>query len=202
MVGVIDYRAGNLASVQNALTFLQADFRMIQDDDLSGCDTLILPGVGAFGPAAEALRQGGQAQALRDAVARGVPLLGICLGMQLFFEGSQESPGVPGLGLLPGQVERIVPGVGCKIPQIGWNPLNHTGGELFQGVGEQPAFYFVHSYHANAKPGHIIATVQYGVETVTAMVADGPLLGAQCHPERSGRIGLRWLENFLRRTTC
>ena len=160
-------------------------------------DKVILPGVGAFGDAMENLRRFGLVEPIRQVVEKGTPFLGICLGMQLLFESSEESPGVEGLSLLPGKILRIPPQEGLKIPHMGWNSLQvRPGARLFRGLPEEPYFYFVHSYYLKAGEEAIVAaTTQYGVE-IHASVERGNLFGCQFHPEKSSAVGRTILKNF------
>nr|MDD6336155.1 imidazole glycerol phosphate synthase subunit HisH [bacterium] len=199
MVAVIDYGAGNLASVGNALKHLGAPYRLVsQPGDLSGATRIILPGVGAFGDAAHKLALHGMDKALIHAAHSGVPLLGICLGMQLMFEDSQESPGVPGLGLFAGHIAKIPSAPGLKIPHMGWNTLDIIGHPpVYRGIPPGSSVYFVHSYHAIPDdPAIVLATAAYD-GPVTAAVGRGNIIGMQYHPEKSGKAGLAMLQNFL-----
>ncbi len=198
MIAVLDYGAGNLQSVLKALRFIGCDAQVTADADvLKGAAAAVLPGVGAFGDAMQCLRNSGLVRPVLDFVGTGRPFLGICLGLQLLFEGSEEAPGVPGLGVLKGKIYRIPDAPGLKIPHIGWNSLdlNDRGG-LFQGLEEHPYVYFVHSYYLKADDrGIVTATAEYGV-TIDASVRRGNLFATQFHPEKSGKTGLRMLQNF------
>ncbi len=200
MIVVIDYGVGNLFSVEKAFQALKADVVVTSDVSLiSSADKLVLPGVGAFGDCMKNLAESGVIPAFLKKVREGVPVLGICVGLQILFEGSEESPGVEGLGLLPGTVQRInAPGL--KIPHMGWNSLTvrheRDKSGLFHGLSEEPYVYFVHSYHAVPRDeGCILATAEYG-GTLTAAVAKDNLMATQFHPEKSGDVGLKILENF------
>ena len=198
MITVIDYDAGNLKSVEKALLYLGESPVVTRDPQkILAAEKLILPGVGAFGDAMENLRRFGLVEPIRQAVEKGTPFLGICLGMQLLFESSEESPGVEGLSLLPGKILRIPPQEGLKIPHMGWNSLKvRTGARLFQGLPEEPYVYFVHSYYLRAEEEEIVAaTTRYSVE-IHASVEQGNLFGCQFHPEKSSRTGLAILKNF------
>ncbi len=198
MITVIDYDAGNLRSVEKALLYLGETPVVTRDpQEIFAAEKLILPGVGAFGDAMENLRRFGLAEPIRRAVGRGTPLLGICLGMQLLFESSEESPGVEGLSLLSGKILRIPPQEGLKIPHMGWNSLTvRPGARLFQGLPKEPYVYFVHSYYLRAgKEEMVAATTRYSVE-IHASVEQGNLFGCQFHPEKSSRVGLAILKNF------
>lgn len=204
MVAIIDYDAGNIKSVENAVRFLGHEVRVTSDaEQILGADHIILPGVGAFGDAMGRLRSRGLEQAVREAVKKEIPFLGICLGLQLLFEESEESPGVRGLSLLPGRIRRIPEGDGRKVPQIGWNDLSFPkrtdqgGSRLFKGLEEGSYVYFVHSYYLQAANlSDVAATTRYGV-TIHAAVERGNLFACQFHPEKSERVGMRILENFL-----
>ncbi|WP_337310173.1 imidazole glycerol phosphate synthase subunit HisH [Candidatus Aeolococcus gillhamiae] len=199
-VGICDYGVGNLRSVERALRACGAD-PVISDDPerLAGCDGVVLPGVGAFAVAAGALRERGMDAMIREMVARGRPLLGVCLGFQLLFDESDEGEGGAGLALLPGQVRRIDPSRG-KVPQIGWNRLAMTrSSTLLDGVADGEYMYFVHAYAVT--PGQrtdVVATTDYGGELV-AVVEHDNVHGAQFHPEKSGSAGLRVYANFAAR---
>ena len=195
-IAIVDYGAGNLMSVQNTLDFLGCDSRIADTaaaiEDAAG---VILPGVGAFPDAMDALHASGLTPAVRKA-AEGKPFLGICLGLQILFEESEESPGVKGLGLLRGRVLRLPKESGLKIPHIGWNSLSvGKPGGLFAGVEGEPYVYFVHSYYLRAEEDVVTATAEYGT-TIHAAVQKGNLLACQFHPEKSGQVGLSLLENF------
>jgi glutamine amidotransferase len=199
VIAVLDYGIGNLRSAEKALQRLGADARLVTDpDEAAAADGLVLPGVGAFGSCMKALVHSGLDRAIRAAVAAGVPFLGICVGMQLLYEGSDESPHVDGLGLLPGVVRRL--GEGVKRPQMQWNRLDIVvpgpllRGPAFEGPGADPWVYFVHSYMAPLDD-RVVATCDYG-GPVTAVVARDRLWATQFHPEKSGPTGLALLGNF------
>ena len=199
MVAIIDYDAGNLKSVENAVRFLGHEAVVTADSaEILRADHIILPGVGAFGDAMQRLRGRGLVETIRTAVENGTPFLGICLGLQLLFEESEESPGVPGLSLLPGRIRRIPEGEGRKIPQIGWNDLSFPGkSRLFEGLPEGCFVYFVHSYYLEAgDPSDVAARTWYGVG-IDAAVEHGNLFACQFHPEKSERVGMQILRNFL-----
>ena len=198
MIAVIDYGAGNLLNVVNAFRHLGRDVAVTADPaGLRQADAAVLPGVGAFGDAMGCLERSGMVGPTLDFIRSGRPFLGICLGMQLLFESSGESPGARGLGVLPGGILRIPDAPGLKIPHIGWNSLNlKRKGGLFAGTGENPYVYFVHSYYLKTGDrGIVTATADYGVE-LDAAVQSGNVFAVQFHPEKSGRTGLRMLENF------
>jgi len=199
MIAVIDYDAGNIKSVEKALLALGQDVCVTQDEDcLLGADGVILPGVGAFGDAMEKLHTYGLAEVIRKCVDKGTPFLGICLGLQLLFEGSEESPGVEGLGLLKGRIMRLPSGEGLKVPHIGWNNLHFPRrGRLFDGIPEGAYVYFVHSYYLQAEDeGVVTATTEYGVK-IHASVEKGNVFACQFHPEKSSAVGMRVLRNFV-----
>ena len=198
MIAIIDYDAGNLKSVQKALAFLGEESRITRDyREILAADKVILPGVGAFGEAMGQLRRYGLEQVIREAVAQETPLLGICLGLQLLFEGSEESGGVGGLHILDGQILRIPDKEGLKIPHIGWNSLHlQNGGRMFAGGGEGAFVYFVHSYYLKAADEGIVkASTEYGTE-IHASVEQGNVFACQFHPEKSSGVGLQILKNF------
>lgn len=197
MISIIDYGAGNLQSVEKALRHIGCRCSVTADPaKLRQAQAAVLPGVGAFGDAMASLRARGLEGPIREFIATGKPFLGICLGLQLLFESSEESPGVAGLGLLKGKILRLPAGNGLKIPHIGWNSLSlQKPGGLFAGVEGEPYVYFVHSYYLQAEEDVVTATAEYGA-TIHAAVQKGNLLACQFHPEKSGGVGLRLLENF------
>lgn len=195
---VIDYGVGNLGNVVRALQRLGAEVQLSErPEDLDGVEKIVLPGVGAFGDGMAGLAARGWVEPLRQAVAAGIPLLGICLGMQLLFEESEEMGRHRGLGLLRGRVRRFPPTAG-KVPQIGWNRLEHSGGHpLLAGIPNGAYVYFVHGYYCEPEdPADVIATTVYGIR-YASMVARGPIMGVQFHPEKSHRVGAQILRNFL-----
>jgi glutamine amidotransferase len=198
-IAVLDYGIGNLASAHKALVHLGADARLVTDpDDAAGAAGVVLPGVGAFGRCAQALRRTGLVEAVDAALGRAVPFLGICIGFQLLYAGSEESPDTPGLGVLDGVVRTLAPGV--KRPQMQWNQLlgrPGTDSGLLRGLPEKPWVYFVHSYAPEASDD-VVATCDYGGEVVAA-AERGPVWGTQFHPEKSGAMGLAILANFVAR---
>ncbi len=195
MIAVLDYGIGNLRSAEKALQHVGADARLVTDPDLAAAaDAMVLPGVGAFGRCMEALRASGLDRVALDAVAAGKPFLGICVGMQMLYEGSDESPGVPGLGLVPGVVRLLAGQV--KRPQMQWNVLSVRRPEcpLLAGLEAEPWVYFVHSY-AGPAGDEVVATCDYG-GPVTAAIGRDRLWATQFHPEKSGPAGLKILANF------
>lgn len=198
MIAIIDYDAGNLKSVEKALFFLGQECVVTRDPEtILGADKVILPGVGAFGDAMEKLHRFGLVDVIRQVTAAGTPFLGICLGLQLLFRSSDESPGVEGLGVLDGEIVSIPPKEGYKIPHMGWNSLKiREGAGLFQGIGQDPYVYFVHSYYLKADhPEDVAATTEY-IVPIHASVEHGNVFACQFHPEKSGDIGLQILKNF------
>lgn len=198
MIAIIDYGAGNLQSVVKAFHFIGCDIAIASSkQELMAADAAILPGVGAFGDAMSCLRNSGLVQPVIDFIHTGKPFLGICLGLQLLFEGSEESPDVPGLGILHGTISKIPADCGLKVPHIGWNSLDmkkHDG--LFKGIQPNSYVYFVHSYYLKAKNRDEVAAVTtYGVD-IDASVQKGNLFATQFHPEKSGEVGLKMLRNF------
>ena len=199
MVAIIDYDAGNIRSVEKAVRYLGKEVTVTSDPGkILAADRVILPGVGAFGDAMKRLHAMGLVEVIRQVAERGTPFLGICLGLQLLFEKSEESPGVPGLGLLRGEILRLPELPGLKVPHIGWNSLKYPNpGRLFRGIPEDSYVYFVHSYYLRAQDeGIVTATTEYGT-LVHASVESGNLFACQFHPEKSSETGLTILENFL-----
>ena len=198
MIAVVDYGAGNVRSVLHALEHIGAPALLTHEArEISRADAVILPGVGAFGDAMEQLRAGGTDRALADFVASGRPFLGICIGEQLLFDRSEESPGSPGLSWLSGAVRRIPAGPGRKVPHMGWNEIEILRDDpLFAGLPVHPYFYFVHSYYVDAQDKSLVlARVRYGADMDVA-VRRGSLCAVQFHPEKSGETGLVLLKNF------
>jgi len=195
MITIIDYGAGNLRSVEKAIQFLGYDAQVTDDlKIIEQAEKLILPGVGNFGESMEKLKSHGLDSLLKEIVEKQTPLLGICLGLQMLFDYSEESDTV-GLGILKGDIVKI-PNMGLKIPQIGWNSLDIKGGKLFGGVDDKSYVYFVHSYYLNSKDKNIVsATVDYGA-TLDVAIESGNIYATQFHPEKSGKIGLSILKNF------
>lgn len=202
MIAIIDYDAGNIKSVEKAIQYLGEEAVVTRDrETILGADGVILPGVGAFGDAMEKLHSYGLVPVIEECVARNIPFLGICLGLQLLFEGSEESPGVKGLGILEGEIVRLPAESGLKIPHIGWNNLKFPRkGRLFEGIDEDAYVYFVHSYYLKAKnPEIVTATTEYGA-LIHASVEKDNVFACQYHPEKSSGVGLKMLENFIRLT--
>lgn len=199
MVAIIDYDAGNIKSVEKALHYLGEEAVITRDrDTILGADRVILPGVGAFGDAMEKLRTYELDKVIQEVVAQNTPFLGICLGLQLLFESSEESEGVEGLGILKGKVVRLPEESDLKIPHIGWNSLKYPNpGRLFTGIAEDSYVYFVHSYYLQAKdPSIVTATTEYGT-LIHASVEKGNVFACQFHPEKSSEVGMQILKNFL-----
>lgn len=198
MITIIDYDAGNIKSVEKACQYLGQEVRITRDrDEILEASHVILPGVGAFGDAMRHLKEYHLIQTIYDVVEKKTPFLGICLGQQLLFERSDESKGVNGLGILPGEILEIPPAPGLKIPHMGWNSLEiRPGARLFKGIEGNPYVYFVHSYYLKAKrPEDVAARTWYSVD-VDASVESGNVFACQFHPEKSSRTGLKILKNF------
>lgn len=200
MIAIVDYDAGNMLSVAKALRHLGRDPVITRDTDvLARADSVILPGVGAFGDAMEKISGYGLIPVIKDIINTGRPFLGICLGLQLLYEGSDEAPGVGGIGALEGRIRKIPAGEYKKIPHMGWNSLTFPNpGKLFSGINEGAYVYFVHSYYLEATDRNsVTATCEYNV-TIDASVESGNVFACQFHPEKSGDVGLHILENFVR----
>lgn len=198
MIAIIDYGAGNLHSVKNALDFLGAESIITPNsEEILACDKIILPGVGAFGDAMDCLTKTGLDQTVKKAVELNKPLLGICLGLQLMFEESEEAPGKKGLGIFKGKIVKI-PDHGLKIPHMGWNSLALTkDSKLLKDLGEEPYVYFVHSYYLTTPEKDIVsAYTEYGERLDVAVERDN-VFAAQFHPEKSGDVGMKILKNFI-----
>lgn len=199
MIAIIDYDAGNIKSVEKALKRLGQEAKVTRDrEKILHADKVILPGVGSFGDAMEKLVNYGLKDVIYEVVDKKIPFLGICLGMQLLFERSDETPGVDGLGILKGEILRIPETSGLKIPHMGWNSLEfHGNGKLFKGLPSEPYVYFVHSYYLKAEEEEIVtATAEYGT-CIHASVEKGQVFGCQFHPEKSSDIGIQILQNFV-----
>lgn len=202
MIAIVDYRAGNLTSVRLALAGLGVPAIIATSpEEVLQAERVVFPGVGAAGAAMRTLEERGLGAALREAVARGTPFLGICLGMQILFERSEEDGGTAALAVLRGRVARFQPGTsGDKVPHMGWNQVRFRRTHpVFAGIEDESEFYFVHSYYpAPAVPDDVLATTGYAGVTFASVVARDNLVATQFHPEKSGRLGLRVLENFCR----
>ena len=199
MIAIIDYDAGNIKSVEKALHLLGEKVCVTRDaETILQAEKVILPGVGAFGDAMEKLTRYGLVPVIKQVVANKTPFLGICLGLQLLFESSEESPGVEGLGILEGKILQIPKDVGLKVPHIGWNSLKYPNrGRLFEGLKEDSYVYFVHSYYLAAKEPEIVkATTDYAT-LIHASVEKDNVFACQFHPEKSSDTGLRILRNFV-----
>jgi imidazole glycerol-phosphate synthase subunit HisH len=198
MIGIIDYGMGNLGSVSNACAFLKLPSRIItRPDEIGACRAIILPGVGAFGDCVEHLVSHGFVDVVKTWIRDGKPFLGICLGLQMLYEGSEESPGVPGLGILPGQVRRFNISKDLKVPQIGWNGVRQAKKDcpLFKGIPDDSFFYFVHSYYVEADKNATAGLTSYGTDYASAIWKDN-VVAVQFHPEKSQKVGLQMLKNF------
>ena len=198
MIAIIDYDAGNIRSVEKALKFLGQDVKITRDpEEILSAEKVILPGVGAFGDAMGKLKEYGLDQVIRKTAGKGTPFLGICLGLQLLFERSDEAPGVEGLGILKGEILRLPEKEGYKIPHMGWNSLEliHNG-RLFRDLPEDPYVYFVHSYYLKAADETIVKARTEYTTVIDASVEQGNVFACQFHPEKSGEIGLQILRNF------
>lgn len=200
MIGIIDYNMGNLASVYNACHLIDAKASIVKDpNELKNFDRVILPGVGAFADAMKHLNETGMKEAIYEFSKTGKPMIGICLGMQLLFESSQEFGHTQGLGLIDGEVVKFDKSKmheDIKIPHMGWNTIINKEHSLFEGL-ENPYLYFVHSYHAQTKEENIIGKTVYGYEFVSAVNKDN-VYGFQPHPEKSHDNGIKILENFIK----
>ena len=206
MIAIIDYDAGNIKSVEKALQFLGEEVIVTSDRDaILSADKAILPGVGSFGDAMEKIRERKLEEVIHEFVESGKPFLGICLGLQLFFESSEETPGVKGLGLLKGKITRIPneykqngETVTQNVPQIGWNNIKvNPSSKLLRGLGDNPYVYFVHSYYLQADDiEDVAATTEYGV-TIHAAVERMNVMATQFHPEKSSDVGMNILRNFI-----
>lgn len=199
MIAIIDYDAGNIKSVEKAIQSLGEVPVVTRDrEEILSADKVILPGVGSFGDAMEKIRSYGLEEVIHEVVARKTPFLGICLGLQLMFERSDESEGVKGLGILKGEILRIPDKEGLKIPHIGWNSLKFPNeGRLFKGLKEDSYVYFVHSYYLKAEEPEIVtATTEYST-LIHASVEKDNVFACQFHPEKSSDVGLTILKNFI-----
>lgn len=199
MIAIIDYDAGNIRSVEKALQFLGQEAAVTRDRDMIlGADKVILPGVGSFGDAMEKLRQYGLDRVIHEVVECNTPFLGICLGLQLLFERSDETQGVDGLGILKGEILRIPDCSGLKIPHMGWNSLTFPNeGRLFRGIEKEPYVYFVHSYYLKAEDESIVTAATEYSTYIHASVERENVFACQFHPEKSSEVGLKILNNFV-----
>lgn len=200
MIAIIDYDAGNLKSVEKALQFLGQECVITRAfHEIKKADKVILPGVGSFGDAMSQLKKFELDKVIHEVAAEQKPFLGICLGLQLLFEGSEESDGVEGLHLLDGEILRIPEQEGLKIPNIGWNSLDlQNNGRLFENLNGNPFVYFVHSYYLKAREESIVkATIKYSTH-IHASVEKDNIFACQFHPEKSGTVGLQILSNFAK----
>lgn len=202
MIAIIDYDAGNIKSVEKALLALGEEVIVTSDaGQILEADGVILPGVGAFGDAMKKLESYGLVEVIHQVVENKTPFLGICLGLQLLFESSEESPGVKGLGLLEGEIVRIPDGEGIKVPHIGWNSLTFPNkGRLFEGIAQNAYVYFVHSYYLRAKEERIVTAATEYSTYIHASVEKDNVFACQFHPEKSSDVGLTILKNFIRIT--
>jgi glutamine amidotransferase len=199
MVAIIDYGAGNLQSVKKALDFLGFENEITQDKEkIASASHIILPGVGSFGDAMASIKERGLEDTIKQAASGDKPFLGICLGLQLLFESSEESPNVEGLGIFKGDIVTIPKDRGLKVPHMGWNSLSIKQNEgIFKDIKDDSYFYFVHSYYLkNADDEVVAATTQYGTE-IECAVQKGLVCATQFHPEKSGDVGLQLLKNFM-----
>lgn len=199
MIAIIDYDAGNLKSVEKALLHLGENPVITRNpEEIRRADKVILPGVGAFGDAMSRLSEYGLIDVIRETAASGKPFLGICLGLQLLFDSSEESPGVNGLGILKGKICRIPDHEGLKIPHIGWNSLEiQKNARLFKGIDNGAYVYFVHSFYLAAEDESIVAATTEYSTCIHASVEKGNVFACQFHPEKSGEVGLLILQNFI-----
>ena len=200
MIAIIDYGAGNIQSVAKALRHIGCDCTVTKNKkEILASDGAVLPGVGSFGDTVDTMNAYGIKETVKEYIAGGKPFLGICLGMQLLFPESEESPGAKGLGIFEGTITKIPNGDGLKIPHMGWNSLTiNPKSRLLKGIGEEPYVYFVHSYYLTAKDRDLVAArTEYGV-TIDAAVEKGNVFATQFHPEKSGETGLKILRNFAK----
>lgn len=199
MIAIIDYDAGNIKSVEKALNYLGEKAIITRDHEtILNADKVILPGVGAFGDAMEKLHKYELIDIIHEVVNKKTPFLGICLGLQLLFEESDEAPGVKGLCLLPGKITKIPDSPGLKIPHMGWNSLKiKDGATLFKGIADESYVYFVHSYYLQAgDENDVVATTEYSTH-IHASVEHDSIFACQFHPEKSSSVGLQILKNFV-----
>ena len=199
MIAVVDYDAGNVKSVEKAFEKLGAKHILTSDPaEIAKADAVILPGVGNFGDCVSKLKERGLDIALQEYAASGKPFLGICVGLQLLFDESEESPGVKGLSILPGKIKRFPGSADLKVPQIGWNDIVESKGRLLEGINKETYFYFVHSYYLECEDTSIVTSrTEYGI-TYDSSVEKGNVFATQFHPEKSSDAGLKVLSNFLK----
>ena len=199
MIAIIDYDAGNIKSVEKALVHLGEQPVITRErEEILKADKVILPGVGAFGDAMEKLREYGLEEVIHEVVAKNTPFLGICLGLQVLFESSDEAPGTEGLGVLKGKICRIPDAKGIKIPHMGWNSISiNPKSKLFRGIEDGAYVYFVHSYYLKAKNQEDVAATTDYIVDVHAAVEHDNIFATQFHPEKSGEVGLQILKNFI-----
>ena len=200
MISILDYDAGNIKSVEKALLYLGQEAVITRDRDvIMASEKVILPGVGAFGDAMNKIREYKLDNVIYDVVDSGKPFLGICLGLQLLYKTSEESPGATGLGILDGEIIRIPDKDGLKVPQIGWNNLDiKNGAKLFEGIEGSPYVYFVHSYYLKSKNIEDVAATTHYSADIHASVEKDNVFACQFHPEKSSEVGLKILENFIK----
>lgn len=199
MIAIIDYGAGNLHSVKNALDFLGADNIVTGNkEEILSADKVILPGVGAFGDAMKCLEESGLTKTVKAVAESGKPFLGICLGLHLLFEESEESPNVKGLGIFKGKIVKIPDNGSLKIPHMGWNNIHITkDSKILKNIGDEPYVYFVHSYYVEAEDSSVVsAYTEYGQRLDIAVERDN-VFATQFHPEKSGDTGMEILKNFI-----
>ena len=199
MIAIIDYDAGNIKSVEKAFLALGENIVLTRDKEtLLKADGVVLPGVGSFGDAMAKLKEYELVDTIYEIVNKNTPFIGICLGLQMLFESSEETPGVEGLGILKGKIVRIPDGEGIKVPHIGWNNLTYPNkGRLFKDIPENSFVYFVHSYYLQAEDSSVVtAATEYGVE-IHASVEKGNVFACQFHPEKSSSVGMKILQNFI-----
>ncbi|MDC7227460.1 MAG: imidazole glycerol phosphate synthase subunit HisH [Spirochaetales bacterium] len=197
MIGIVDYEAGNLRSVETAMKHLGADFFISRNpEELLKADRMIFPGVGEAKSSMEVLERTGLDKAVREFADSGKPMLGICLGCQIFFEHSEERD-TECLGIIPGRVKEFSADMGLKVPHMGWNQVRHEGRHpVFEGIKEESSFYFVHSFYPSAPKEFEIGSTEYGIGFTSAASKDN-VVATQFHPEKSGEVGLKLITNFI-----